>query len=60
MQEELEPLPGPTAQAIEDELKSEIKELKAENAEQKKTLMRLKGFTNKAYHYMFFPKDEKI
>ena len=60
MQEELEPLPGPTPKAIEDELRNEVKELKAEIAEQKKTLMKLKGFTNKAYHYLFFPKDEKV
>ena len=46
-----------------DESKSieeELKELKAENAEMKKTLMKLKGFTNPAYHYLFFKKDEKI
>ena len=60
MQEELEPLPGPTAKAIEDGLREEIKELKAEIAEQNKTLMKLKGFTNKAYHYLFFKKDEPI
>ena len=45
-----------TPKTVEDELK----ELKAENAEMKKTLMKLKGFTNKNYHYLFFKKDEKI
>lgn len=45
-----------TPKTVEDELK----ELKTENADMKKTLMKLKNFTNKNYHYLFDFKDEKI